>query len=98
MPKKNIKVSIEFLKPFSDIVGKGDITVEMPAGTVADLLLQLCRSYPKLRGELLGADNDIGEYVNMFVNDKPLSAFKEGTGKKLANGDRLQIFFPISGG
>jgi MoaD family protein len=98
MAKGKIRVTVQFLKPFRDIVGKGSITVEMPRGSVSDLLAELCRLHPKLEPEILDGKGEIGEYVNIFVNDKPLSAFREGVKRKLADGDELLFFFPISGG
>ena len=91
----NLKLNL--LKPFSDAVGKKQLSLEFSGKTLGDLLFYLVEKYPKMRDDLLTEKNDITDYVSVFVNDKPLSVL-DGEQTKLKDGDELLIFVPISGG
>ena len=92
-----MKLSIELTRPFSDAVGKRSIEIEFQGSTVEELFQFLSGRYPGLKKELYSETGEITDYVNVFVNDKPIYALDEmKTG--LRNGDRLLFFFPVSGG
>jgi molybdopterin synthase sulfur carrier subunit len=92
-----MKLKLNLLKPFSDAVGKKQLSLEFNGKTLGDLLFFLVEKYPKMRDDLLTEKNDITDYVSDFVNDKPLSVL-DGEQTKLKEGDELLIFVPISGG
>jgi MoaD family protein len=92
-----MKLKLNLLKPFSDAVGKKQLSLEFKGKTLCDLLFYLVEKYPKMRDDLLTDKNDITDYVSVFVNDKPLSVL-DGEQTKLKDGDELLIFVPISGG
>lgn len=92
-----MKLKLNLLKPFSDVVGKKELELNFQGNTLGDLLFFLVEKYPKLKNELITEKNEITDYVSIFVNDKPLSVL-DGLDTKLKNGDELLIFVPISGG
>ncbi len=92
-----MKLKLNLLKPFSDAVGKKQLTVDFNGKTMGELLFYLVELYPKLRDELITDKNEITDYVSIFVNDKPLSVL-DGEKTNLKDGDELLIFVPISGG
>ena len=92
-----MKLKLNMLKPFSDVIGKKELGFEFDGTTVEDLFKALVNKYPKLKEELYTEKDEVTDYVSIFVNDKPLSAL-DGTGTKLKNGDELLIFVTISGG
>jgi MoaD family protein len=92
-----MKLKLNLLKPFSDVVGNKELGFDFNGKTIEDLFAELVEKYPKLKEELYTENNEITDYVSIFVNDKPLSAL-DGVNTKLKNGDELLFFVPISGG
>ena len=92
-----MKLKLNLLKPFSDIVGKKELSFEFNGGSIDDLFKELVVKYPKLKEELYTDKNEVTDYISLFVNDKPLSIL-DGMATKLNDGDELLIFVPISGG
>jgi len=92
-----MKLTIKFLKPFSDVVGKQELTVEFDGSTLKDLLKVLVEKYPHLKKEFYTETEQLAEYLCIFVNDKPLFAL-DGIHTGLKNGDELLFFIPVSGG
>jgi len=92
-----MKIKIKLLKPFSNIVGKSELELEFDGKNLDDIIKELVTRYPKLKGEFYKDNNELTEYVCMFVNDKPAVALK-GTNTELKNGDEILFFIPISGG
>jgi MoaD family protein len=92
-----MKNKIKFLKPFSDIVGKNELEIEFIGSTLEDLLNELINQYPNSKKELFKENGELTEYVNIFVNDKPISALK-GINSELKNNDEILFFMPVSGG
>jgi molybdopterin synthase sulfur carrier subunit len=94
---RSMRIKLNLLKPFSDAVGKKQLSVEFNRKTLGELLLYLVEKYPKMGDELLNDNNEITDYVSVFINDKPLSVL-DGIETNLNDGDELLIFVPISGG
>ena len=92
-----MKLKIKFLKPFSDSIGKSDFEIEFNGVTLKDFLKLLIDTYPNLKKELYTKSGKLTEYINIFVNDKPISALN-GINTKLKNDDELFFFLPVSGG
>jgi len=92
-----MKIKIKLLRPFSDAVGKKELEVDFSGTTLNDLLALLVDKYPKLKNEFYSKNNELTEYMCMFVNDKPASALK-GVDTKLKNSDEILFFMPLSGG
>jgi len=92
-----MKLKIKLLRPFSKAVGKTDLELDCDCKTLNDLLNFLVNQYSKLKKELYTDNNELTEYVCIFVNDKPASALN-GTKTELKDGDEILFFIPISGG
>ena len=92
-----MKIKVKLLKPFSDIAGSGEFDLEFKGEAVSHALEKLCKLHPKLREELFDEDGNISYSVNIFANDKPLSALEEEK-TSLKDGDQILIFMPVSGG
>ena len=92
-----MKLKLNLLKPFSDAVGKKELWIEFNGNTIEELFRYLIQKYPKLGKELLKKNNEITDYVSVFVNDKPISVLDEME-TQLEDGDELLLFVPISGG
>jgi MoaD family protein len=92
-----MKIKIKLLKPFSDIAGKGEVELEIEGKDVAFALNELCLQFPKLKKELFEESGEITYSVNIFVNDRPLSANEEAS-TYLSEGDEILIFMPVGGG
>jgi MoaD family protein len=92
-----MNIKIKLLRPFSEVVGKGEIEIDFNEKSINDLLKLLVKKYPKLEKEFFKDGNELTEYICIFINDKPLSALN-GVDTILKNGDEVLFFMPISGG
>jgi len=92
-----MKLKLNLLKPFSDIVGTKQLDLNFEGTTLNDLFKVIVKKYPRLKTELYTEKNEVTDYVSIFINDKPLSVLN-GMETKLKNGDELLFFVPISGG
>jgi MoaD family protein len=92
-----MKIKVKLLKPFSDIAGKGEVDLELEEGDVNHALGKLCDVHPGLKKELFDEKGDVSYSVNIFVNDKPITALKD-VDTPLKNGDKILIFMPVGGG
>ena len=92
-----MKLTIKLLRPFSKVIGKNELQLDVNVSTVKDFLEILANKYPKIKNELFTENNELTEYVTLFVNDKPISALN-GMETKLKNNDEILLFTPVSGG
>ncbi len=92
-----MKVTVKLLKPFSDIAGKDTVTLEFEEGDVNIALNVLCSLHTELKKELYNKEGEVDFTVNIFINDKPMSAL-EDVNTRLSDGDELLIFMPVGGG
>lgn len=92
-----MKIKVKLLKPFSDIAGKGEVDLEFEGDFTSQALDKLCQLYPDLRKELFDEKGEVSYSVNIFVNDKPISAL-EDVDTPLKDGDEILIFMPVGGG
>ena len=92
-----MKIKIKLLRPYSEIVGKKDFEIDFNGSTLNDLLNYLIDKYPKLKNELYTKNDELTDYVCIFVNDKPASALNE-LETIIKDGDEILFFIPLSGG
>ncbi|UCF49188.1 MAG: MoaD family protein [Thermoplasmatales archaeon] len=92
-----MKLKLKFLRPFKDITGKSELGLDIEVSNLKDLLKILVDKYPKLEKEIFKKNNELTDYICIFVNDKPISALN-WLDTKLENGDNLLFFVPVSGG
>lgn len=94
-----MEVTLNFLKPFSDSIGKKEIILQLK-GTETKLntiFQKLSKEFPKFGEQVYDKDGSLSSYVSIFLNDAPLTS-PDCLKSKIKNGDKLLIFFPISGG
>jgi MoaD family protein len=92
-----MKIKVKLLKPFSDIAKKDEVNVDFKGDNIQNALDELCRLHPDLRKELFDEKGDIDYNINIFINDKPMTASDDST-TQLSEGDVLLIFMPVAGG
>jgi len=92
-----MKVKIKLLRPFSDAIGKNEIELEFDGSQLKDLLNELVTKYPKLKNEIYTKNDELTDYICIFVNDKPFTALN-GLDSILKNNDEILFFIPVSGG
>ena len=92
-----MKITLKFLRPFKDITGKSELELDTEVRNLRDLLKVLIDKYPKLEKEIFRKEDELTDYICIFVNDKPISALN-WLDTKLENGDNLLFFIPVSGG
>ena len=92
-----MKLILKFLRPFKEIIGKSEIEMNLEINTLKDLLNSLVTRYPKIEKEFFKKNQELTDYICIFVNDKPISALNM-LNTKLKNGDNLLFFIPVSGG
>jgi MoaD family protein len=92
-----MKLTLKFLRPFKDIIGKPEIELKTETKTLMDLLISLIEKYPNLEKEFFKKNHELTEYICIFVNDKPISALNM-LETQLKNDDNLLFFVPVSGG
>ena len=92
-----MKIKIKLLKPFSDVIGKNEQEIDFNCTTLEELVKMLIDKYPKLKKEFYTKNNELIDYIVIFINDKPISALN-GIKTKLKNNDEILFFMAISGG
>jgi MoaD family protein len=92
-----MRLTLKFLRPFKDIIGKPEIELDTDLKTLKELLKNLIKKYPKLKKEIFKENFELTDYVCIFINDKPISALNM-LDTELKNGDNLLFFVPVSGG
>lgn len=92
-----MKVKIKLLRPFSDAIGKNELQLDFNGSTLQNLLRELVTKYPKLKKELYTKNDELTDYICIFVNDKPITALN-GIDTELKNDDEILLFVPVSGG
>jgi molybdopterin converting factor small subunit len=78
--------------PLSELAG-GNRELELEGATVREVLRELERRHPDVRGWILDERGEIREHINVFVNR---DYGREDTA--VAPGDRLHVLPAISGG
>ena len=92
-----MNIKLKLLRPFSEIVGKKEIKIDFNGTTLNNLLKYLIEKYPNLKNELFTKNDELTEYICIFINDKPASALND-LESKIKEGDEILFFIPISGG
>jgi molybdopterin converting factor small subunit len=74
-----------------------EVDLELEEGDVNQALNKLCDVHPGLKKELFDDKGEVSYSVNIFVNDKPITALKD-LDTALKNCDEILIFMPVGGG
>jgi sulfur-carrier protein len=75
----------------------GAKAVQGSGDTLAELLTDLDRQYPGIRGRLITDDGGLHRFVNIYVNDEDVR-FVGGLDAKLSGGDSVTILPAVAGG
>lgn len=92
-----MRVEVRLFGEFREAVGKTVVALDLPTDAdCAQALQALVRYEPRLK-ELLFSTSGLRDHLHVFVNGQNVS-HREGLRTKLADGDVLTFFSPISGG
>jgi MoaD family protein len=75
----------------------GEKTVSASGGTLSDLIADLDRRYPGIRGRLITGEGALHRFVNIYVNDEDVR-FLGSLDAKLSDGDSVTILPAVAGG
>lgn len=75
----------------------GSPTVELEAGTIADLVDQLEARHPGMRGQLLTSEGQLHRFINVYVNDED-ARYLDKLDTKVADGDTVSLLPSVAGG
>ncbi|MGO9244209.1 MAG: molybdopterin-synthase adenylyltransferase MoeB [Verrucomicrobiia bacterium] len=74
----------------------GQATVEVPGGTISEVLGNLTAEHAQLRPHLYGDDGKLRNFVRVYVNDEDIRA--KGDDAQVKEGDEISIVPSIAGG
>jgi MoaD family protein len=75
----------------------GETSVKLEPGTIADLVEQLERHYPGMKGQLLTEDGELHRFVNVYVNDED-ARYLEKLETNVSEGDTVSLMPSVAGG
>lgn len=90
MPKLKIPTP---LRPYAS----GESTVDLPGETVAEVLDALVERHPELKKHLIGPDDQLRPFVNLFLREENVSQL-QGLETRLTEEDTVLIIPSIAGG
>jgi len=82
--------------PLRPYAGK-QASVELPAGSVDEVLRELTSRYPDLRKQLFSDDGKLRRFVNLYVNDEDIRYLQNGS-TPVGPNDTLSIIPSVAGG
>ena len=75
----------------------GSRTVGAAGGTLREVLAELDRKYPGLRGQLLSPEGELHRFINVYVNQEDVR-FLQHLDTRLSDGDLVTILPAVAGG
>ena len=75
----------------------GSPTVQLEAGSIADLVDQLEARHPGMREQLLTSEGQLHRFVNVYVNDED-ARYLDKLDTKVADGDTVSLLPSVAGG
>jgi MoaD family protein len=75
----------------------GARVVQADGSTVAAVIDSLDHQFPGLKGELLGDDGQLRQFVNIYLNDEDIR-YLSRLETPLSEGDRVAILPAVAGG
>ena len=76
---------------------KGQGEVEVPAGTIVDMIETLDTAHPGIKARLCDDGGELRRFVNIYVNEEDIR-FLKGKDTSLKAGDEVSIVPAIAGG
>ncbi|HEV8640290.1 MAG TPA: ubiquitin-like small modifier protein 1 [Methylomirabilota bacterium] len=89
-------VTVYIPTPFRRATGNRD-RIEVSASDVGELLDELERSFPGLKGLVRDEKGEVYDHVNIYVNSEAIEAL-EGLQTALHDGDEVTIIPALAGG
>jgi molybdopterin converting factor small subunit len=71
--------------------------IDLPPGTVEDVLRQLTSQFPELRKQLFGDDGTLRKFVNLYLNDEDIR-YLQNQNTAVTADDTLSIIPSVAGG
>lgn len=75
----------------------GAKTVDVPSGTVREVIAGLVAVHPSLSSQLIAPDGDLNRFVNAFLNDTDVRHLQD-LETPVADGDTLVLLPAMAGG
>ena len=76
---------------------KGSAEVQVPGGTLADIVESLEGQFPGMRERLMDETGELRRFINVYVNEEDVR-FLDGKKTTLKEGDHVSIVPAIAGG
>lgn len=95
-PTETTTVTIRIPTPLRSATD-GESSVDIEGTTVAEALRALVDRYPELADNLYNEDNELRQFVNVYVNDEDIR-FGDGVDTALESNDEISIVPSIAGG
>lgn len=89
-------ITVRIPAPLRNITG-GHGEIETVGGNVAQLIENIEKQYPGLKGRLYDEGGQIRRFVNIYLNEEDIR-FLNGTQTALKDGDVVSIIPAIAGG
>ena len=75
----------------------GNKELELPGGSVGELVDELIGQYPGLRGQLLTDEGELNRFVNVYVNGQDVR-YLDGLKTALGERDEVRLLPAMAGG
>lgn len=75
----------------------GQKQVDVPGGTVGEVLRALVEQHPGLREQLLTPEGDLNRFVNVYVNGRDVR-YEQGLDTPLTGSDTVVLLPAMAGG
>ncbi len=75
----------------------GQKQLDVPGGTVGEVLRALVDQHPGLREQLLAPDGELNRFVNVYVNGRDVR-YEQGLDTQLAAADTVVLLPAMAGG
>lgn len=90
---------VNFYATLRHVVGVKMADIPLPAGsTVRQLLAEILRLYPDLRGELLDENGNLYSHVHIFVSGRDVPFLENGLDSIISPDDTIGVFPAVGGG
>lgn len=96
MPETQTSVTVHIPTPLRSATD-GQSSVEVDGRTVDEALRSLVDAYPDLADNLYNDDDELRQFVNVYVGDEDVR-FGDGVDTALEAGDEISIVPSIAGG
>jgi molybdopterin synthase sulfur carrier subunit len=81
------------------VVGARQVEFSLPeGGTLRQLIEEMVRCYPGLKGEMLDESGNLQSHIHIFVNGRDSTFLDGSVDSILAPDDTISIFPPVGGG